>query len=100
MNKTLFVSALTAAAFAGSVAFAAEEMKTDAAKEAVKTETTKAAPAAGATNSELQDGTHVLIKGDNVFVIGKDGKETAAPDGTHTLKDGKTLTTKGGMVVK
>lgn len=47
----------------------------------------------------LQDGTKVVVKGDAVFVVGADGTETAAPDGVHTLADGTTLTTQGGLVV-
>jgi hypothetical protein len=55
---------------------------------------------AAPVQAELKDGTKVKIAGEKVFVIGKDGKEVPAPDGTHQLKDGKTVTTKGGMVVK
>jgi len=57
-----------------------------------------AAPAAKAI--ELQDGTKVEIKGEEVFVIGKDGKATPAPDGAHVAKDGTTINTKGGKIVK
>lgn len=61
----------------------------------------EAAPAAEVEVKEatLADGTKVLIKGEEVFVVGEDGAETAAPDGTHTLSDGTTITTAGGKVV-
>lgn len=49
---------------------------------------------------ELKDGTKVEIKGEDVFVIGADGKATPAPDGTHEAKDGHKITTKGGKLVK
>lgn len=58
------------------------------------------APVVTPVKAELKDGTKVIIKGEEVFVIGKDSKETTAPDGTHELKDGKKLTIKGGKIVK
>ena len=60
------------------------------------------APAAEVTvvENELADGTKVVVKGEDVFVVGADGAETPAPDGTHTFKDGTTVTTKDGKLVK
>ncbi len=49
---------------------------------------------------ELKDGTKVEVLGEAVSVIGKDGNKTPAPDGTHELKDGSKVTTKGGKIVK
>lgn len=62
------------------------------------------APAAEAAAVEvkevkLADGTVVHIKGEEVFVVGADGTETAAPDGVHTLEDQTTIETKDGKVV-
>lgn len=92
MNKFGLLSAVAAAGvILSGAAFAEEHAKT-----AVKSEVAATAP----TSAELKDGTKVKIDGEKVFVIGTDGKETAAPDGTHELKDGKKLTTKGGLVVK
>lgn len=48
----------------------------------------------------LQDGTQVKVSGQDVFVIGEDGAQTPAPDGTHTTADGETITTKGGKIVE
>lgn len=59
-----------------------------------------AADKAASVATELKDGTKIEIQGDKVFVIGADGKETPAPDGTHVLKDGTSITTKGGVTVK
>ncbi len=73
----------------------------EAAKEVVKDKVAaKATDAAKSTLGELKDGTKIEITGDKVEVIGKDGKKTAAPDGDHVLKDGSTITVKGGMIVK
>lgn len=48
----------------------------------------------------LEDGTKVVAEGDAVFVMGEDGSKTPAPDGDHKTKDGQTLTTKDGHLVK
>lgn len=48
----------------------------------------------------LEDGTKVKVEGESVFVVGADGSTTPAPDGTHSTKDGQTITTKGGKIVK
>lgn len=102
MLKTLSVLAALGLVAVSSAAFAEEKAAAPAAAPAAEKAAAPAAaaPAAGATVSELKDGTKVKIEGDKVFVIGKDGKESAAPDGTHVLKDGKSVTTKGGLVVK
>lgn len=91
MNKGLKL-ALVALAVAGTpvLSIAAE----DAA--AAKAEQVKAA----ATQVELKDGTKVQIEGENVSVIAADGVVTPAPDGAHVTKDGKTINTKGGKIVK
>lgn len=47
----------------------------------------------------LVDGTIVHVKGENVFVVDADGVETPAPDGEHTLEDGTTVVTQGGVLV-
>lgn len=46
----------------------------------------------------LEDGTKVLIKGEDVFVLDAEGNETTAPDGVHTLEDGSTITVEGGKL--
>lgn len=48
---------------------------------------------------KLEDGTVVHVKGEEVFVVGADGAETAAPDGVHTLEDKTTIETKDGKIV-
>jgi len=97
MNKTLALVA--ALSLVSSVAFASEH---EAAKvETTKTEATKVVKTdVTVVNAELKDGTKVEIKGEEVFVVGKDGKETPAPDAKHELKDGTFVTTKGGKIVK
>lgn len=48
----------------------------------------------------LQDGTKVIVDGESVYVVEADGSTSPAPDGTHQAKDGSTITTKDGKVVK
>jgi len=106
MNKTLALVAtlglLSSPALAYEAPKAAEATKPVVTKEStVKETTTKdTAVAPAATHAELKDGTKVVIKGEEVFVVGNDGKETAAPDAKHELKDGTFVTTKGGKIVK
>jgi hypothetical protein len=86
MNKGLKLALVAAAlATAPVMSFAAEE----AAK----------APVA-ATTVELKDGSKVQVEGENVSVVAADGTVTPATDGAHVTKDGKTITTKGGKIVK
>lgn len=75
MNK--FVSLLAAAGLAVSASFGA----------------------LAADTAKLKDGTTIEIDGDAVSVVGADGAKTPAPDGTHTLEDGTTVTTKDGKKV-
>lgn len=93
MKKYMMVlAALMVSAAPVYVAFQAQ------AEEAAATE---AAPAVEVEVKEvaLEDGTKVLIKGEEVFVVGADGAETAAPDGEHKLSDGTTIKTAGGKLV-
>jgi hypothetical protein len=53
-----------------------------------------------AKTAELENGTKVEIVGEAVSVINADGSKVPAPDGAHKLKDGTTVTTKGGKIVK
>ncbi len=66
----------------------------------VRAEETDTVAIAAPVQAELKDGTKIDIKDGVVSVIGKDGKATPAKDGTHELKDGKKITTKGGKVVE
>ena len=61
---------------------------------------TETAPAAETQAIELKDGTKVEVKGEDVFVLSATGEATPAPDGDHVTSDGKTITTKGGKLVK
>ncbi len=47
----------------------------------------------------LKDGTKVLVKGEEVFVVDAENIETPAPDGTHVLEDETTVTIKDGKIV-
>ncbi len=94
MNKLFALAAV--AGLALSTAVVAEEAKTEAAAPAATAEA--AAPAV--TTLELKDGTKVEVAGEAVSVVNADGTKTPAPDGTHELKDGTTVTTKDGKVVK
>lgn len=94
MNK--MIALIAAAGVALSTSAFAEEAKKDAAP--------AAAPAAAAATEakvvELKDGTKVEVAGESVSVVNADGTKTPAPDGTHELKDGTTVTTKGGKIAK
>jgi len=53
--------------------------------------------------AELEDGTKVSIEGDEVAVGAKvmvitEQGSVPAPDGTHSVKDGSKITTKGGVI--
>lgn len=47
----------------------------------------------------LADGTKIHVKGEEVFVVDAEGNKVPAPDGVHTLEDGSTVETMGGMIV-
>ncbi len=91
MNK--YVMMLAAAGFlvAAPTLVKAEEHAPHAAAEK---------PAVAAVEHELADGTKISVEGDAVSVVAADGTKTAAPDGEHKLKDGTTVTTKDGKLVK
>lgn len=97
MFKALSLAALGLVAVAGAASAADDHAAPAAATKAIAP---AAAPAAAPATAELKDGTKVQISGDKVFVVAKDGKQTPAPDGVHVLKDGKSIETKGGLVVK
>ena len=103
MNKLFTLAAV--AGLALSTAVVAEEAAAPAAASAATTTTTTtttevAAPAAEVKALELKDGTKIEVTGEDVAVVNADGTKTPAPDGTHELKDGTTVTTKGGKVAK
>ncbi len=56
--------------------------------------------AATVTETTLKDGTKIVIEGDMVSVVGKDGAKTPAPDGEHELADGTKVKTMAGKIVK
>lgn len=58
-----------------------------------------AAYATEAQTLELKDGSKIEVLGESVAVINEDGSKAPAPDGTHTLADGTTITTKDGHKV-
>lgn len=90
--KKYVLMALAAAVFAAPTLVKAEDAAPAAAP--------AAAEAHAAVEHELADGTKVVVEGENVSVVAADGTKTPAPDGTHTFKDGTTVTTKGGKVAK
>jgi uncharacterized protein YdeI (BOF family) len=102
MNK--FALAALVASVVAAPAFAADEMKKEAAPApaAAAPAPVAAAPAAGAVKKvELKDGSWAQVEGDMVKVSKDAGKTwMPAPDGTHEAKDGSKVTTKGGKLVK
>lgn len=104
MNKTLALIAtlglLASPAFAADAVKTVDAVKAPVEKTITKTVTTETTKEVAPVNAELKDGTKVVIKGESVFVVGKDGKETPAPDAKHELKDGTFVTTLGGKIVK
>lgn len=104
MKKQLLIAVLASAvampAFAST--HAGQEKAQEQAKQAAPAAAAAAAPAAQqqAQTVELKDGTQIQIKGDEVFVVGKEGALTPAPDGSHAAKDGSTINTKGGKIAK
>ncbi len=94
MKKQIALALLAAALVLPVASNANEATKNSAAAQGSAAQTSAQAE----QDLELKDGTKVKIKGNEVWVIGKDGAATAAPDGTHTTKDGKTITTKGGKL--
>lgn len=53
-----------------------------------------------ALETTLKDGTKVVIEGEMVSVVDKDGVKTPAPDGEHELVDGTKVITQMGKIVK
>lgn len=108
MKSVLMAAALVVLTVASGVA-QAEDHK-DIVAPAPTASPAEAAASAAAEKAEdgvadvkettLKDGTKVVIEGETVSVIGKDGAKTPAPDGEHELADGTKVTTKDGKVVK
>lgn len=63
------------------------------------TEQTQSTEEAMVKELTLKDGTKVVVKGEDVFVVDAFGKETPALDGTHTLEDDTSIVTKDGKLV-
>lgn len=59
-----------------------------------------AAEAPAAMEHEMEDGSKIVVEGDMVSVVAKDGTKTPAPDGEHKAKDGTVVTVKEGKLVK
>lgn len=85
------ILALTAAAFIAAAPFAVHAEET-------KTTTSVTTEVAAPVEHTLKDGTKVSVEGDAVFVVAADGTKTPAPNGTHELADGTTITTVDGKV--
>ncbi len=104
MKKHLLVALLASAV--AVPAFASDKAAEKGAQPQAQAQQEKAAGQAQAGQQqqaqtvELKDGTQIQIKGEEVFVVGKDGKLTPAPDGSHAAKDGSTINTKGGKIAK
>lgn len=94
MKKYVMLALAAAAVIAAPAYTAFQAHAEDAAVEA----TADAAVAAEVKELTLKDGTKVHVKGEEVFVVGADGAETPAPDGTHELEDGSTVVTVGGKI--
>lgn len=90
MKKYMMIAAVAALVSAAPILTAHAE---DAAPAA------EAAPAVEAKEVVLADGTKAVIKGEEVFVVDAEGKETPAPDGEHALQDGTTIKTAAGKLV-
>ena len=113
MYKLLSFALLASVISVGSSSFAADKMdskvttthstatKVDATNPANVTDTvTKTIETTKPVTAELSDGTKIEISGDNeVTAINADGTKNPAPDGVLTLKDGVTITVKGGKKV-
>ncbi len=97
MKKTLLMSAALAALVLGTplTSHAEDAVVTESAV----TESVQASEEVMVKELTLKDGTKVLVKGDDVFVLGTFGKETPAPDGIHVLEDDTSVTTKDGKIV-
>ncbi len=59
------------------------------------------APTAWAANVTLQDGTKAIVDDNRrLFLLGKDGKQTLAKDGTYQTKDGGAIIVQRGAIVQ
>lgn len=57
--------------------------------------------AAWAAEIILQDGTKAIVDDNHrVFLLGKDGKQTPAKDGTYQGKDGAAIIVQRGIIVQ
>ncbi|MCB1784412.1 MAG: hypothetical protein KDI13_10515 [Alphaproteobacteria bacterium] len=106
MKKSVMTiaAALLVSAAPAYVAFQAhadehEEAVMDHAAEAADEAPVEAVEEVVAEEHTLADGTKILVKADEVFVVGEDGVETPAPDGEHTLEDGTVVKTMEGKIV-
>jgi|GEM_PF-6578262 len=97
MNKLASLVVFASVIAASGTSFAVEQPSTPAAvPSTVSSKTDTAKP----VTAELNDGTKIEITNDgSVNIVAKDGSKTTAPDGLLTLKDGVTLTVKGGKRV-
>lgn len=97
MKKTLLMSTALAALVLGTPLISyAEDV---AVTEGVTAEAVPASEEVMVKELALKDGTKVVVKGEEVFVVGTFGKETPAPDGTHVLEDDTSIITKDGKIV-
>ncbi|MCB9983604.1 MAG: hypothetical protein H6861_08050 [Rhodospirillales bacterium] len=98
MKKTLLMSAALAALVLGAPLTSHAEdavISEDAATESVQSFEEEIM----VKELTLKDGTKVLVKGEDVFVIDAYGAETPALDGVHVLEDDTSVTTKDGKIV-
>lgn len=108
LKSILAVSTVAALAVAPVAAHAAEHKDivapapVAAPAEAAASAATEAAAdmAAEVKETTLKDGTKIVIEGDMVSVVDKDGAKTPAPDAEHELADGTKVKTVGGKIVK
>jgi hypothetical protein len=76
---------------------AAKATTADTAVSATATTETKAH--AAPENYTLENGTAVVVEDGKVFTVDAAGVRTAAPDGDHATKEGKTLKVHAGALV-
>lgn len=60
---------------------------------------TPAASMIKTANVILKNGLQARMKGDQMFIIGSDGKQGLAKDGTYELMDGKKMIIRNGKAV-
>ncbi len=106
LNHLMMAAGVAAAALFGASQVTFAEDAAAPAEAAPVEATTEAAADAAATEAAevkeltLADGTKVHVKEGQVTVVGADGTETPAPDGEHTLADGTTIKTMGGVIAE